>query len=144
MIRALVMALGFGHASHAAQAAACRLRMPPLALRIRSYSTPQINRRYRMPPCGEVRIAQIDIGMLRLEHELEQRMARLCPSFFRCSNFKCEYPMWDIVAVAHGNELPREQVFEHQCFILAVQRRPRGDNHPIHIRFPAVEKKRFE
>src|ERR1035437_6276574 len=118
--------------------------MPPLRLCTDRHSVGHFRYTRGEAPSGVVRIAQIEIGMLRPEYEIIKRMVRAGPSFFRRSDLERQHAMRDIVEVAHGYVLPRKEVLEQKRFIHPVQGRPRADDHPFNIRLDAVEIERLE
>ena len=84
-------------------------------------------------------IADVDVGVVRADHEIEQAMTALLPTLACRCDVEGHHAMGDVADVEHGDEaLAREHVLEHQCFVLAVQRRACGGDHPLDAGLEAV------
>ena len=115
MIRALTMTMApvpRPHAAHVNAAVACKPRMSPLRLCTDRHSGGHFRCTRRKAPGGEVRIAQIDIRMMSMAHEVQQTMPGFFPSGSCSRDVEGQDPMRDIVDVTHGDELSRKEVLE--------------------------------
>src|SRR5450759_448951 len=131
------------HAASAKSAAARKPRMPPLRLCTDRHSVGQFCCTHRATLDGVVRIAQIDIWVVSVNHEFVEWVICFSPSFCRRSNFERKHAVRDIVAVTHGDKLASIDIHEQRGFILAVQWRSGGDDHPLYIRCQAVKIERL-